>query len=257
MGLSVENVSMTFPDSGKVTLQDVSFDVADGEFVCLIGPSGSGKSTVINLIAGLEKPTQGQILLDGQVVKGPGPDRVVMFQEAALFPWLNVSENVKFGLGMLRKSKEEQEATAMKFLKMVQLSDFRDYQVHQLSGGMKQRVALARALALDSKILLMDEPFASLDKQTINLLREEIQTIWMQTRKTVIFITHSVEEALFFGDRIIMLSADPGQVRNIIDVTLPRPRHIESPEFIRLRKELLQMLRIEVEEIAKKEYDAE
>ena len=256
MTLVVNQVSKTFLGSEKAALRDVSFRVSEGEFVCLIGPSGSGKSTLIHLIAGLERPTEGTITLDGNEIEGPGADRVVMFQESALFPWLSVIENVRFGLKMMKKSPEEQEEIAMRFLKMVQLSDFRDYRIHQLSGGMKQRVALARALALDSKILLMDEPFASLDKQTINLLREELISIWAQTHKTILLVTHSAEEALFFADRIVMLSAEPATVRNVINVDISRPRSIESDEFIQKRKTLLKQLRIEVEEVARNEHDA-
>lgn len=240
----------------KASIHDVSFQVSEGEFICVIGPSGSGKSTLINLIAGLETPSTGEITLDGKPVREPGADRVVMFQESALFPWLNVVDNVRFGLRNQHKTPEEQEIIAMRFLKMVRLSEFAEYRVHQLSGGMKQRAALARALALDSEILLMDEPFASLDKQTINLLREELAVIWKETRKTIILVTHSVEEALFFADRIIMLSAEPATVREVMNIDLPRPRSIESEAFLSLRKDILKRLRVEVEEVAKGEHDA-
>jgi NitT/TauT family transport system ATP-binding protein len=256
MTLIVDRVSKTFSGSEKASLHEVSFRVSEGEFVCVIGPSGSGKSTLINMIAGLEMPSEGQITLDGKRVGAPGPDRVVMFQESALFPWLNVIENVRFGLKNQNITPKEQEEIATRFLKMVRLSDFREYRVHQLSGGMKQRAALARALALDSRILLMDEPFASLDKQTINLLREELVGIWEETQKTIILVTHSVEEALFFADRIVMLSADPASVLEVIEVDLPRPRSIESDVFISRRKEILKKLRVEVEEVAKGEHDA-
>lgn len=257
MTLIVDRVSKSFPGSGKASLRDVSFRVSEGEFICVIGPSGSGKSTLINMIAGLEAPSEGEISLEGNPVSGPGADRVVMFQESALFPWLNVIENVRFGLEIQKKTPKEQEEIATRFLRMVRLSDFREYRVHQLSGGMKQRTALARALALDSKILLMDEPFASLDKQTVNLLREELVGIWEETRKTIILVTHSVEEALFFADRIVMLSAEPATVREVIEVDLPRPRRIESDAFIAKRKEILKQLRVEVEEVAKGEHDAQ
>ncbi|NLW89430.1 MAG: ABC transporter ATP-binding protein [Clostridiaceae bacterium] len=256
MTLWVDRVSKTFPGSMKASICDVSFQVSEGEFVCVIGPSGSGKSTLINLIAGLETPSTGEITLDGKPVREPGADRVVMFQESALFPWLNVFDNVRFGLKNQKKTPEEQEKIATRFLKMVRLSEFAEYRVHQLSGGMKQRAALARALALDSKILLMDEPFASLDKQTINLLREELAVIWKETRKTIILVTHSVEEALFFADRIIMLSAEPATVREVMNIDLPRPRSIESEAFLSLRKDILKRLRVEVEEVAKGEHDA-
>jgi NitT/TauT family transport system ATP-binding protein len=177
-----------------------------------------------------------------------------MFQEAALFPWLSVVENVKFGLKVAGKSGQAQEEVAMRYLSLVRLARFKDYRCHELSGGMKQRVALARALALDSKILLMDEPFAALDKQTKNRLRDEIQNIWMEAKKTVVFITHSVEEAVFFADRIIMLGAN-GKMVNEFRVGLSRPRHIESADFIELRAELLKEIRKEVEKSAEQEYD--
>lgn len=190
-------------------------------------------------------------------MKGPGADRVMMFQESALFPWLNVLDNVKFGMKLAKIPEEEQNQRAEKYLKMVHLWKFRNYHVHELSGGMKQRAAMARALTLNSKILLMDEPFAALDKQTKNILREEIQKIWMETKQTVVFITHSVEEAMFFGDKVIMLSANPGEIKEIIPIELPRPREIDEPEFIAIRHRLLQMLRNEVNKVAKEEYDME
>lgn len=257
MSLILDHVSKIFPNSNKWVLKDISLDIEEGEFICVLGPSGCGKSTLLKLVAGLLEPSEGSIILDGQPIKGAGSDRVVMFQESALFPWLNVIDNVKFGMKLAKLPKEEQEKKAEKYLKMVHLWKFRNYHVHELSGGMKQRVALARALTLDSKILLMDEPFAALDKQTKNVLREEIQQIWMETRKTVLFITHSVEEAMFFGNKIIMLSANPGQIKEIIPITFPMPREIDTPEFISLRHRLLKLLRNEVNEVAKKEYDME
>jgi NitT/TauT family transport system ATP-binding protein len=254
MILEVRNVTKKFDNSETEALADVSLDIADGEFICVIGPSGCGKTTLLNLIAGLEKPTGGRILFNGVPVAAPGPDRIVMFQESALFPWLTVKENIFFGLKLAGKPKTEQEEITAHYLKMVQLAHYRDYRPHQLSGGMKQRAALARALALDSKLLLMDEPFAALDKQTRNKLREEIQAIWMQTKKTVFFITHSVEEAIFFADRIVMLGANPGSVIKEIKIDLPRPRHIESAGFIELRAKLLAEMREEVDKSVEAEY---
>lgn len=256
MALVINSVTKEFPDSKKIILKDISLEIEEGEFVCIVGPSGCGKSTLLNMIAGLEKTSGGEIMLDGVKVEEPGADRIMMFQESALFPWLNVIQNVKFGMNIAGLSKEEQDERAMKYLKLVHLSQFCEYNIHQLSGGMKQRVALARALTMDSKVLLMDEPFASLDKQTTNILRDEIQNIWMETKKTVILVTHSVEEALFFGDRIIMLSANPGQVKQIFKVNMERPRKIGTSEFIHLRSEILEFLRTEVELVAKQEYDS-
>lgn len=255
MSLEIKHVSKMFRDSKKHTLHDVNLEIKDGEFICIVGPSGCGKSTLLNIVAGLEQANEGEILLDGSLVTGPGADRVVMFQESALFPWLNVIDNVKFGMNLAGIPKEEQQERAMKYLKMVHLSKFANYRIHQLSGGMRQRVAMARALTMDSKMLLMDEPFAALDKQTKNMLRDEIQNIWMETKKTVLFVTHSVEEALFFADRIVMLSGNPASVTKIFDVNIDRPRAIDSPDFIEIRAELLNILRSEVEKVAKEEYD--
>lgn len=255
MSLDLEQVSIQYKDSNKITLKNLSFHINDGEFICLLGPSGCGKSTLLNTIAGLEKPVSGRILLDGIEITGPGADRVMMFQESALFPWLNVIDNVKFGMRIAKVSLEEQEIRARKYLSMVHLSQFAEYHIHQLSGGMKQRVSMARALTMDSKVLLMDEPFAALDKQTKNILRDEIQNIWMQTKKTVVYVTHSVEEALFFADRIIMLTTNPGSIKSIIDINFQRPRDIVAPEFLQMRKCLLEELRNEVEKVAKCEYD--
>jgi NitT/TauT family transport system ATP-binding protein len=254
MGLVLDRVSKRFESAPCNTLENITLTIEDGEFLCVIGPSGCGKTTLLNIIAGLEPPTEGSVSLDGIQVKGAGPDRVVMFQESALFPWLTVMDNVRFGPRLAGKTRAEQEEISLRYLKMVRLAHFKDYRPHQLSGGMKQRVALARALALDSKVLLMDEPFAAVDKQTRNKLREEIQDVWLQTRKTVFFITHSVEEAIFFADRIIMLSANPGTVKKEFTINMPRPRHIEAPEFIELRADLLDQIRIEVDKSAEQEY---
>ena len=195
------------------------------------------KSTLLNLVAGLLEPTSGELLLDGEKITGPGQDRTVVFQEHALFPWLNVIENVMFGLKMAKLPKAEQEERALHYLEMMQLLDYKDYSIHQLSGGMRQRVALARALAIDSKMLLMDEPFSALDKQTSNRLRKELQDIWMQTHKTILFITHSVEEAIYLADRVVVLT--PGKELRLIPIPLERPRYVYTPEFVALRHEIL------------------
>jgi len=254
MSLVLNNVSKKFEGASRHTLQNINLTINNGEFLCVIGPSGCGKTTLLNIIAGLETPTQGEVLLEGQPIREAGPDRVVMFQDPALFPWLTVIDNVKFGLRLAGIDKNRQEEIALDCLKMVQLAHFKDYRPHQLSGGMKQRVALARALVLDSKILLMDEPFAAVDKQTRNKLREDIQNIISQTRKTVFYITHSVEEAIFFADRIVLLSANPGIIKKIFTVDFPRPRHIEALGFIELRAELLNQIREEVDKSVRQEY---
>ncbi len=239
MSLLLKNVTKTFQDSGQDAVRNVDLEIRDGEFVCVVGKSGCGKSTLLNLIAGLEKPTSGEILLDGAPIKGPGADRVVMFQEHALFPWLNVIQNVKFGMELAGVPRQEQEEKAMKYLELMQLADYRNYAIHQLSGGMRQRVALARALTLDSKILLMDEPFSALDKQTSNRLRAELQDIWMQTRRTIFFITHSVEEAVYLADRVIVLSNGKDSVQDIVPIALERPRHVYDEAFVEYRRRIL------------------
>lgn len=249
MSLVLKNVSKIFDNANQATLHQVDLEIQKGEFLCVVGRSGCGKSTLLNLIAGLEKPTTGEIILNGKKVTGPGADRTVMFQEHALFPWLNVIQNVKFGMEMTGVPKEEQEKRAEKYLEMMQLTEYKEYAIHQLSGGMRQRVALARAFTMDSEILLMDEPFSALDKQTSNRLRKELQEIWMKTRKTIFFITHSVEEAVFLGDRIAVMSAEKGNIQNIVTVDLERPRHVYDEKFIEYRHRILDEIQGEVESL--------
>jgi NitT/TauT family transport system ATP-binding protein len=193
---------------------------------------------LLNLIAGLEKPTEGEILLNSCPVTGPGSDRIVMFQEHALFPWLNVIQNVEFGMKIAGIPQKEREERALSNLRMVGLEEYKDYAIHQLSGGMRQRVALARALTLDSEILLMDEPFSALDKQTSNRLREELQEIWVKTKRTVLFITHSVEEAVYLADRVVVMS--PAGITDIVSVELERPRYVYDERFVEYRHKILE-----------------
>ena len=240
MALILENVGKTFENTGQATLKNINLEIQPGEFLCVVGKSGCGKSTLLNLIAGLEAPTEGRILLNGKEVKGPGSERTVMFQEHALFPWLNVIQNIKFGMKINGVPKEEQEIRAEKYLKMMQLEQYKDYAIHQLSGGMRQRVALARAFTMDSDILLMDEPFSALDKQTSNHLRKELQDIWMQTHKIIFFITHSVEEAVYLGDKVVVMSGENGGIRNIVPINLERPRHVYDEEFMAYRHKILE-----------------
>ena len=232
--LAIHDVSKRFQvNHGDVhALDRVSLDVREGEFVCLVGPSGCGKSTLLNLIAGLERPDDGQILVDGEPVTGPGPDRLVMFQESALFPWLDVMDNVLFGLKLKQEMpRKELRDLAMSYLRLVGLERFAHASVHELSGGMKQRVALARSLAPKPRMLLMDEPFAALDAMTREQLYGDLQRIWQEHRKTIVFVTHNVREAVCLGDRVVLFSPHPGRIREQFEVTLPRPRDINAVEL--------------------------
>ena len=233
--LSVENVSKRFRTSRHSevhALDDVSLQVGEGDFVCLVGPSGCGKSTLLSIIAGLEKPDSGRVLADGKSVIEPGRDRMVMFQESALFPWLDVMGNVLFGLKLKPglKNKERREVAEF-YLHLVGLEKFTHANIHELSGGMKQRVALARALAPNPRVLLMDEPFAALDALTREQLYGDIQRIWETRKKTIVFVTHNVREAACLGNRVILFSPHPGRIREEFSIGLPRPRDINSVEL--------------------------
>jgi NitT/TauT family transport system ATP-binding protein len=225
--LALEGVRKAFRGArGEVTaLESVSLSVAEGEFVCLVGPSGCGKSTILSLIAGLELPDAGRVLADGSPVTGPGRDRMVMFQESALFPWLDVTGNVLFGLRLKPNlTREARRDVARYHLQMVGLTKFARANVHELSGGMKQRVALARALAPNPRVLLMDEPFGALDAMTREQLYGDVQRIWSERKKTIVFVTHDVREAVCLGDRVVLMSPHPGRVQEEFAVDLPRPR---------------------------------
>ncbi|MBI2119457.1 MAG: ABC transporter ATP-binding protein [Elusimicrobia bacterium] len=253
--LIVRNVTKTFPTRTGSTnaLKEVSFDVREGEFVCLVGPSGCGKSTLLNLIAGLEKPDSGNILLDGQEVIVPGPDRVVIFQEGALFPWMSVLENVEYGLKIRGVGAKERETIALEFLSLVHLDKFAHSFIHELSGGMRQRVAIARGLVLEPRILLMDEPFAALDTQTRDLLVEELRGIWSELENTVFFVTHNVREAVYLGDRVILLSFRPGKVKNIFPIPVTRPRDPDDPKLEQIVRSIVEELHDEVEKSVSEE----
>ena len=231
--LSIDKVSKWFQTSrGPVhALDNISLQVAEGEFVCLVGPSGCGKSTLLNMIAGLEMPGQGNVVTAGQPVKGPSRERMMMFQESALFPWLDAYGNVMFSLkrkpGLTDKERRE---VAEYYLKLVGLEKFMHASIHELSGGMKQRVALARSLAPNPRVLLMDEPFAALDAFTREQLYGDLQRIWQQRHVTIVFVTHNVREAVSLGDRVILFSPHPGRIREEFKVNLPRPRDINSVE---------------------------
>jgi NitT/TauT family transport system ATP-binding protein len=232
--LAIDNVSKSFQStSGTVlALDHVSLNVAEGEFVCLVGASGCGKTTMLNIIAGLEKPDSGGVLADGKPVTSPGRERLVMFQEPALFPWLNVFGNVLFGLKLKPNlSKKNRHDVAKYYLELVGLSRFERANIHELSGGMKQRVSLARALAPNPRVLLMDEPFAALDALTREQLYGDIQEIWKARRKTIVFVTHNVREAACLGDRVLLFSPHPGRIQEEFAVELPRPRDINSVDL--------------------------
>ncbi|MBI4368024.1 MAG: ABC transporter ATP-binding protein [Candidatus Omnitrophica bacterium] len=258
MQLSIEGLSKDFdtPHGKVLALDNISIQINSGEFVCFVGPSGCGKTTLLNMIAGLERPTRGQIKKNGVPVTTPGIDRVVIFQESALFPWLNVIQNVEFGLvGRLEARKRKEIARAL--LHLVHLGRFEKAYVHQLSGGMKSRVAIARALALNPSVLLMDEPFAALDAQTRDLLHEEIQEIWAKSNQTVIFITHNVREAVRLGSRVFVFTARPGQIKKEFQIDLPRPRDINSQEVVVYAQQIQQELKEEIEKFLKEEVDRE
>jgi NitT/TauT family transport system ATP-binding protein len=217
----------------------------DGEFVCVLGPSGCGKTTLLRIIAGLEEPTSGKILLKNKEITGPGSDRGMVFQEFGLFPWRSVRKNIEFGLEIRKIPKEERKAISDRYIDLVGLKGFETSHPNELSGGMKQRVGIARALANDPAILLMDEPFGALDAQTRNLMQKELLRIWSEMKKTVIFITHSVDEAVFVADRIVVMSARPGKIKSIFNVEWERPRDRAGVEFASLRKKILAELEIE------------
>ena len=244
--LLVEGVSKRFqtPRADVHVLDKIDLRVEEGEIVCLVGPSGCGKTTLLDIMAGLTKPDQGRVLADGQAVEGPGRHRLMMFQESALFPWLDVFGNVMFGLK--RKpglSDRERRKIADFHLRLVGLEKFKHAYVHELSGGMKQRVALARSLAPDPRVLLMDEPFAALDAITREQLYQDLQDIWQTQRRTMVFVTHDVREAACLGDRVFLLSASPGRLREEFNISLPRPRDPNSPELAAVAQRITHALK--------------
>jgi NitT/TauT family transport system ATP-binding protein len=228
----VNNVTKRFVErrTGAVVtaIEDINFGIDEGQFVCLVGPSGCGKSTLLNILAGLETPSSGTVILNGKPVVGTGPDRIMVFQENALFPWLRVIENVEFGLKMAGVAKTKRYEIAIRYLDMMQLTKFAHSYIYQLSGGMKQRVAIARALVMDPEVLLMDEPFAALDSQTRDLLLVELQLIWAKTRKTIVFVTHNILESVCLGDKVVVFTSRPGHLKKEITVDYRRPRLSED-----------------------------
>jgi len=234
---------------GKLSaLEGINISVQKGEFLCIVGPSGCGKSTLLSIIAGLTTPEKGSVRVGGREVREPGPDRVVMFQESALFPWLTAIQNIEFGLKMKGVGEKERRKTALKYLNLVNLERFENSYVHELSGGMKQRVALARALAMEPQVLLMDEPFAALDAQSRDQFHIELQQIWMKTGQTIIFVTHNVSEAVCLGDRVVLFTYRPGRVKKEFQVVYPRPRESRGvPKLAAITSRILGELRVEFE----------
>jgi NitT/TauT family transport system ATP-binding protein len=228
-----------------VALQNVNLDIHAGEFVCLLGPSGCGKSTLLYALAGDVEPSGGHISIDGHPVSGPSPDRLLMYQEPALFPWMTVKQNLKFALRSRGLSREETERRAQEFIGLVHLNGFENTLPHELSGGMRMRVSLGRALAMDPNVLLMDEPFAALDAQTRARMHQLLQAIWTRARKTVVFVTHDVREALVLGDRVVVMASRPGRIVQDLEVHLPRPRDPDDENVVRLSRQIRELLRRE------------
>lgn len=246
--IELKNVSRVYlGQSGPIYgLSGFDLSIQEGEFVCIVGPSGCGKTTLLNIVAGFEQPDLGEVLINGEKITGPCISRFVMFQEHALFPWLNVSQNIMFGLKMAGINRIELEERTASLLKTVNLSDFSNAWIHELSGGMKQRVALARALILDPEILLMDEPFGALDSQTRDTLHEEVERIWQRTRKTIIFVTHNVREAVRLGTRVILMTAKTGKILREYPIGLPRNRFLEDVDVVKIASQIRDDLRNEV-----------
>ncbi|UGQ45371.1 ABC transporter ATP-binding protein [Massilia endophytica] len=238
--INVKGVNKVFKTDSRevIALKDINLEIPQGQFVCLLGPSGCGKSTLLNAIAGFSLPSSGEITADGQLITGPGPERGMVFQEYALFPWMTVEKNIAFGLEVKGMPKAQIEQTVAQLLQMLSLSDFRNRYPKDLSGGMRQRVAIARVLALDSPIMLMDEPFGALDALTRRNLQDELLRIWSELKKTIIFVTHSIEEAVYLADRIVVMTYRPGTVKRDMMVELPRLRDPAAAEFNALKREL-------------------
>ncbi len=253
--LKLAGVSKHFEQQGQrlTALQSIDLEIEAGEFCCIVGPSGCGKSTLLNIIAGLEMPDEGTVWANPNIVKGPGPDRVVIFQELALFPWLDVWGNVEYGLKNLNLSKSEREVRIRRYLDLVHLHDFYHARIHQLSGGMKQRVSLARALAMEPEILLMDEPFSALDPHTRERLQQELQDIWAETGATIVFVTHGLKEAVALGNKVVLLTTRPGRIQTIEQVNLPRPRSVDDRPVLELARKLKMQIGNWVDPISREE----
>jgi ABC-type nitrate/sulfonate/bicarbonate transport system, ATPase component len=242
--IQLKDVRKVFKSEDKevVAVEDFSLDIKKGEFVSILGPSGSGKTTILRIVAGLLEATSGDVLVGGEVTTAPGPDRGMVFQDFALFPWRSVRRNVEFGLEIAKIPKEEKRERAEKAIELVGLTKFADSRIHELSGGMKQRVGIARALVTNPDVLLMDEPFGALDAQTRNIMQTSLLNILDKTDQTIVFVTHSVDEAVFLSDRIVILTKRPARIKEIIEIPWEHPRDRASPEFTALRKRILKEL---------------
>lgn len=240
--LRAENVSMVFTRDGKTTpvLQNINLEVANGEFLCLLGPSGCGKSTLLNIMGGFLSPTSGTVRIDGEVVQGPDPRRIFVFQERGVFPWLTVEGNIGFGLSKL--SRDEREQRIAHYIKLVGLGGFEEAYPSELSGGMKQRLEVARALAVNPDVLYLDEPFGALDSITRLVMRKELLRIWEAERKTVVFVTHDIDEAVQLADRVVVMSARPALIQRVVNIEISHPRDISSPRYLELREGIFQQI---------------
>ena len=244
----LDRVRKVYPQGGHVAIDDASFSVADGERLVLVGPSGCGKSTILRIIAGLEEASSGRVLLDGKEIKEPGKDRGMVFQAYTLFPWLTVEQNIAFGLNVAGRSRSDQQDAVKFYIERIGLKGFEKAYPRKLSGGMKQRVAIARALANDPEVLLMDEPFGALDAQTRSVMQELLLSVWDESHKTILFVTHDVEEAVFIGDTIYVMTARPGKIKARIEVDLPTKRTYDlklSDQFLTIKRDVLELIREE------------
>lgn len=245
--IHIEGISKVFRDAGRGrdvnVLDDINLSFASNDFVCLLGPSGCGKSTLLNIVAGFEKPSRGRVTVEGRLVTAPGADRGVVFQQPTLMPWLTVAENIGFHLRLKGIARAERRDRAQAYIDMVGLNGFESHYPAELSGGMNQRVGIARALIMNPRVILMDEPFAALDAQTKSEMQEELVAIWQRHRGTIVFVTHSVDEALVLGTRIVVMTRRPGRIREVIDLDLDRPRDVTSPAFNEMKRHVLALIK--------------
>ena len=245
MTLIIDHLSKKFAKNGQETVEsltDINVRINDGEFICILGPSGCGKTTLLRIIAGLENPTTGKVLIDDVLIDRPNPKLGMIFQDYSLYPWRTVNENIVFGLELRGVGKEEKARVAQEYIELAGLAGFGNSYPYELSGGMRQRVAVVRALAVDPSVLLMDEPFGALDAQTRNRLQHDLLEIWDKTKKTILFVTHSVDEAVFLADRVVVLTPRPGHVCEVLQIELERPRDRTSVEFAKIRRYVLDLI---------------